>query len=179
MGEAVPRRGARGDRASSLASPARPPQGFDVTVPNVARIYDHLLGGKDNFEPTGNRAPTPAGGAGRGAAARTNRTSGAAVQFLAREAGIRQFLNRHGLPTRGNVHEIAQITNRRRTSCTPTSTGWWCPRQRTAGQLPDVAATRADLRQPDQLFTSGDTHAESTRANRWPAPGRGPAFPAR
>jgi hypothetical protein len=26
-----------------------PPQGLDVTVPNVARIYDHLLGGKDNY----------------------------------------------------------------------------------------------------------------------------------
>ena len=24
-------------------------QGLDVTVPNVARIYDWLLGGKDNF----------------------------------------------------------------------------------------------------------------------------------
>ena len=27
----------------------RVPAGIDVTVPSVARMYDHLLGGKDNF----------------------------------------------------------------------------------------------------------------------------------
>ena len=26
-----------------------PPHGIDITRPNVARIYDYLLGGKDNF----------------------------------------------------------------------------------------------------------------------------------
>ena len=50
--------------------PARPvpPQGLDVTVPNVARIYDHLLGGKDNFEADREaRAPAAGGSAGRSA----------------------------------------------------------------------------------------------------------------
>jgi len=57
-----------------LAGQASSPQGLDVTVPNVARIYDHLLGGKDNFE--ADRKPRDAadGGAGRGRAARANRT---------------------------------------------------------------------------------------------------------
>ena len=27
------------------------PLGLDVTTPNVARMYDYYLGGKDNFEP--------------------------------------------------------------------------------------------------------------------------------
>jgi len=26
-----------------------PPSGIDISRPNVARIYDYLLGGKDNF----------------------------------------------------------------------------------------------------------------------------------
>jgi len=28
----------------------QPPNGVDVSTPNVARMYDYYLGGKDNFE---------------------------------------------------------------------------------------------------------------------------------
>jgi hypothetical protein len=85
--------------------------GIDTTTPNVARIYDYLLGGKDNFA------------ADRGAAteliamipdvaaiARDNRSFlGRAVRYLAGECGIRQFLDLGGgLPTQANVHELAQ-----------------------------------------------------------------------
>jgi S-adenosyl methyltransferase len=85
--------------------------GVDMTTPNVARIYDYLLGGKDNFA------------ADRGAArqlieavpdvtgiARDNRSFlGRAVRYLAIEGGIRQFLDLgSGLPTQANVHELAQ-----------------------------------------------------------------------
>ena len=60
--------------------PARPvpPQGLDVTVPNVARIYDYLLGGKDNFEAdreAARRLLVAVPGAAR--AARANRGTGA------------------------------------------------------------------------------------------------------
>jgi hypothetical protein len=84
---------------------------FDVTAPNVARIYNALLGGKDNFE--ADRAAVarileieP----GSAAAARQNRDFlRRAVRFLAGEAGIRQFLDiGSGLPTADNVHEVAQ-----------------------------------------------------------------------
>ena len=85
-------------------------QAFNPTVPNVARIYDFLLGGKDNYaadRDAAQRLLDAVPGAGR--AARDNRRFlGRAVWFLAREAGIRQFLDiGTGLPTRGNVHEIA------------------------------------------------------------------------
>ena len=33
----------------NASSPKRLPEGIDTTVPNVARIYDYLLDGKDNF----------------------------------------------------------------------------------------------------------------------------------
>jgi hypothetical protein len=86
-------------------------RGLDVTVPNVARIYDFILGGKDHFD--ADRAAAEQilavipGGSGP---ARMNRAFlGRVVRFLAVERGIRQFLDiGSGLPTAANVHEIAQ-----------------------------------------------------------------------
>jgi S-adenosyl methyltransferase len=86
-------------------------QDFDPRVPNVARIYDFLLGGKDNFEADRQAARQLVEAVpGAALAAWDNRAFlGRAVRFLAREAGIRQFLDiGTGLPTRGNVHEIVQ-----------------------------------------------------------------------
>jgi S-adenosyl methyltransferase len=82
---------------------------FDV--PNVARIYDYYLGGKDNFP----RDREAARGVLRIApdvplAALENREFlGRAIRFLVEEAGIRQFIDiGPGLPTQGNVHHIAK-----------------------------------------------------------------------
>jgi S-adenosyl methyltransferase len=84
---------------------------IDTTVPTSARVYDYLLGGKDNFVADRLAAeaiisqlpdlPTMARG-GRA-------FLGRAVRFLAGEAGIRQFLDiGTGIPTAKNVHEVAQ-----------------------------------------------------------------------
>jgi hypothetical protein len=84
---------------------------LNTSVPHSARIYDYLLGGKDNFE------------ADRQAAAaivesspslpismRANRQYMARVtHYLAAERGIRQFLDiGTGLPTSPNLHEVVQ-----------------------------------------------------------------------
>jgi hypothetical protein len=88
--------------------------GFDTGVPNVARIYNALLGGKDNYaadrEAAGELLKVVPGAARAARAARDNRAFlGRAVRFLAGEAGIRQFLDiGTGLPTLGNVHEIGR-----------------------------------------------------------------------
>jgi hypothetical protein len=82
---------------------------FDPTVPNVARIYDHLLGGKDNFAADRQAAAKLLDAVpGAAVAARENRAFlGRAVRFLAEEAGIRQFLDiGAGLPAARAVHEI-------------------------------------------------------------------------
>jgi SAM-dependent methyltransferase len=85
--------------------------GIDTTTPNVARIYDFLLGGKDNFAADRQVAleliraiPDAA------AIARDNRSFlGRAIRYMAGELGIRQFLDLGGgLPTQANVHQLAQ-----------------------------------------------------------------------
>ncbi len=79
--------------------------------PHTARIYDYFLGGKDNF-PADRVAAEQASAAFPNAslAARQNRAFMVrAIRHLAREAGIRQFLDiGTGIPTSPNVHEIAQ-----------------------------------------------------------------------
>ena len=84
--------------------------GIDVTVPSVARVYDYLLGGKDNFAVDREMAEALLQRAiNLRTVARANRRFlGRAVEFLA-EAGIRQFLDLGtGLPSHNNVHEVAQ-----------------------------------------------------------------------
>jgi hypothetical protein len=86
------------------------PAGIDATVPSVARMYDFLLGGKDNFAVDRALAEQVMQGVPefRDIARANRRFLGRAVQFLA-ESGIRQFLDLGtGLPSQNNVHEVAQ-----------------------------------------------------------------------
>ncbi|HEX6467896.1 MAG TPA: SAM-dependent methyltransferase [Streptosporangiaceae bacterium] len=90
--------------------PAGRQRGFDVTKPNVARVYDYLLGGKDNFAVDRefvDAALRIAPKAPRGA--RANRAFlRRVVRHLVDEAGITQLLDiGSGLPTQGNVSEVA------------------------------------------------------------------------
>jgi hypothetical protein len=85
-----------------------------VTRPNIARVYDAFLDGKDNFaadravvELTLQIAPDAADGA------KANRAFLRRVtRYLAGPARIGQFLDiGSGLPSQGNVHEIAAEVN--------------------------------------------------------------------
>jgi len=93
----------------SEQDPAYP--GIDTTTPNVARIYDYLLGGKDNFAADREAARQLLDAIPDvGAIARDNRSFlGRVVRYLATEGGVRQFLDLgSGLPTQANVHQLAQ-----------------------------------------------------------------------
>jgi hypothetical protein len=94
----------------TMELPGWVPPGIDVNRPNAARVYDYLLGGGCNFEvdrvfarqlqqitPHVERSM------------QDNRAFlGRAVRFCV-EQGVRQFLDLgSGIPTVGNVHEIAQ-----------------------------------------------------------------------
>jgi SAM-dependent methyltransferase len=86
------------------------PPDLDMTRPSAARVYDYFLGGAHNFEVDRQLAEqvariTP----NVGETMRANRAFlRRAVTFLV-EQGIRQFLDiGSGIPTVGNVHEVAQ-----------------------------------------------------------------------
>jgi hypothetical protein len=90
--------------------PLQPTAG-NLNAPNPARVYDALLGGKDNF--AADRAVADKLAAAKPALrhnVRANRAYlGRVVRYLAREAGIRQFLDLGtGLPSLDNTHEVAQ-----------------------------------------------------------------------
>jgi len=86
------------------------PSDINVGIPSAARVYDYLLGGAHNFDAdrmVGEKvlAVQPNGRQ----IARSNRAfMSRAVRFMV-ASGIRQFLDLgSGIPTVGNVHEIAQ-----------------------------------------------------------------------
>jgi hypothetical protein len=129
---------------------------FDPAVPNVARIYDCLMGGKDNFA-ADRRAAAKLLEAVPGAAvaARENRAFlHRAVRYLAGDAGIRQFLDiGAGLPAARAVHEIVH-------GLVPPPAVVYADNDplviRHADALisgaPGVAAIQADLRNPRALL---------------------------
>jgi hypothetical protein len=93
---------------------ARPVPRINTTVPHPARIYDYLLGGKDNFAADREAAEhlikvSP----GTREGVRAHRAFlRRAVRHLATEAGMTQFLDiGTGIPTQGNTHEVAQQAN--------------------------------------------------------------------
>jgi hypothetical protein len=84
---------------------------IDTSVAHPARRYDYLLGGKDNFAADRDSADQVAAAfpTVRTAALENRRFLRRAVTHLAREAGIRQFLDiGTGIPTSPNLHEVAQ-----------------------------------------------------------------------
>ncbi|WP_181787945.1 SAM-dependent methyltransferase [Streptomyces phytophilus] len=88
-----------------------PRQVIDNTVPHSARVWNYLLGGKENYEVDRRAAEAyKATFPQITDIARTDRAFlGRAVRYLAAEAGIRQFLDiGTGLPTMNNTHEVAQ-----------------------------------------------------------------------
>jgi hypothetical protein len=87
------------------------PPAFDTSVASQARMYDYLLGGKDNYA-CDREAVEQALKVWPDMpfTARANRAFlGRAVSCFARDAGVRQFLDiGTGIPTAGNTHQVAQ-----------------------------------------------------------------------
>ncbi len=83
---------------------------IDTTTPHPARIYDALLGGKDNYaaDRQAARQVLKAAPEVRDSARANRAFLQRAVRFLVGEAGIRQIVDiGTGIPAAGNVHEIA------------------------------------------------------------------------
>jgi|SRR5437868_1741906 len=84
---------------------------IDTTVPHSARVWNFLLGGKDNY-PVDRQAGEKVFQTFPGMvdmARHSRHMLIRVVRYLAGEAGIRQFLDiGTGLPTMDNIHEVAQ-----------------------------------------------------------------------
>jgi trans-aconitate methyltransferase len=130
---------------------------LNPAVPNVARIYDYLLGGKDHFA-----ADREAAGQLTTAIpdvaifARQNRDFlGRVVRYLSGTAGIRQFIDiGTGLPTQGSVHEVAHEVD-------PSARVVYVDHDPVvishaqallASHEPNVAAISGDLRHPERIL---------------------------
>jgi hypothetical protein len=136
-----------------------PPE-IDTSRPHAARIYDYFLGGENHFAADRavaekSLASMPSGRVG----AREQRAFlGRAVRYLAGEAGVRQFLDiGAGLPTAGNVHEVAQ-------AIVPSARVVYVDNDPlvlahagvllTSSQEGRTAYIHADLRSPDAILSS-------------------------
>ncbi|HZD73599.1 MAG TPA: SAM-dependent methyltransferase [Actinomycetota bacterium] len=142
-----------------VADPAL--EGIDSSTPNVARIYDYMLGGKDNF-------PVDRDAAQRILAAYPESREGVrqnrafmrrAVEYLAGQAGIRQFLDiGTGLPTQQNVHEVAKAVAPDAHVVYVDNDPVVCTHGRALlAEANQVAMVEADLREPERILTDPAT----------------------
>ncbi|MER5428341.1 SAM-dependent methyltransferase [Streptomyces sp. NPDC002588] len=145
-----------------MERPAWAPRSIDISVPSVSRIYDYYLGGSHNFEvdrEAARRAMEFVPGLPK--IMQANRAfMRRAVRFAAGE-GVTQFLDvGSGIPTFGNVHEVAQ-------AATPDARVVYVDHDPVAvahsqavlagNEHADVVA--ADLRKPQEILDSPQVRA--------------------
>jgi O-methyltransferase involved in polyketide biosynthesis len=108
----VTSKGAPADgQRSDIPASTKEPLSFDTSIAHPARVYDYWLGGKENYQADRDAAEQViAANPNILPGVRANRAFlRRAVEYLAAEAGIRQFLDLGtGLPTAENTHEVAQ-----------------------------------------------------------------------
>lgn len=136
------------------------PDGVDVSLPSAARMYDYLLGGGHNFDADRRLAgQVSAVHPGCYDIARLNRAFLRRVVLELVDAGVRQFLDLgSGIPTVGNVHEIAQQAD-------PEARVVYVDYEPVAVAHSElilrgndrVGVVQADLRDPDSILTSPTT----------------------
>jgi SAM-dependent methyltransferase len=131
-------------------------QAFDPEVPSIARTYDYLLGGKDNFPADRqigdiffNRFP------GAVQIAVDNRACLVrAVSLMADEYGIDQFIDLgSGLPTADNVHQVAQrVDPNARVVYVDNDPIVLAHGRALLAENENTTVIQADLRRPDQIL---------------------------
>ena len=140
------------DRTAWLADASR----VDVDRPNAARMYDYYLDGNTNLE-VDRAAAEEALKVGPWARtyARANRAFlGRAVRYLT-EQGIDQFLDLgSGIPTVGNVHEVAhQLNPASRVAYVDIEPVAVAHARRLLADYDNVSITQADIREPEIVLS--------------------------
>ncbi len=145
-----------------MERPERPMGKVDVDRPSSARIYDYFLGGAHNFEvdrmaADGLAKVHPAIGQGM----RANRSYLRRAVTVLAQSGVDQFLDLgSGIPTVGNVHEIAQRVNPAARVAYVDIEPIAVTHSNTILADNDLAlAVRADLRDPHTVFTDPEVAA--------------------
>jgi SAM-dependent methyltransferase len=151
----------RGDLLeTSMERPAWAPQGIDISVPSVSRIYDYYLGGSHNFEvdrEAARRAMEFMPGLPK--IMQANRAFMRRAVNYAVSEGVTQFLDiGSGIPTFGNVHEVAQkaSTESRVVYVDHDPVAVSHSRAVLDGNEQAVVVS-ADLRKPQQILDSPET----------------------
>ncbi len=133
---------------------------LNTQVPHSARVWNYWLGGKDNFaadRDLGDKVlqafPTM-----RDAARTCRAYLGRTVTYLAKEAGIRQFLDiGTGLPTTGNTHQVAQAVAPECRVVYVDNDPLVLTHARallTSGPQGETEYIDADLREPDKILSA-------------------------
>ncbi|HEY2765845.1 MAG TPA: SAM-dependent methyltransferase [Pseudonocardiaceae bacterium] len=136
------------------------PDGVDVTRPSAARMYDYLLGGGHNFAADRQLAARVSNAhPGCWDIARLNRAFLRRVVLELGRAGVRQFLDiGSGIPTVGNVHEIAQGADpEARVVYVDHDPVAVAHCQLILEDNPHADVVRADLREPESVLGSPTT----------------------
>ncbi|MGX1240246.1 SAM-dependent methyltransferase [Streptomyces pseudovenezuelae] len=142
-----------------MERPAWAPRSIDISVPSVARIYDFYLGGSHNFEAdraAARKAMEHVPGLPK--IMQANRAFMRRAVRFAVDQGITQFLDiGSGIPTFGNVHEVAQ-------SASPGARVVYVDHDPVAvahsraviADNPDADVVAADLRKPQEILESAE-----------------------
>jgi hypothetical protein len=139
------------------------PQGVNMSEPNAARMYDHYLGGDNNFQVDREAAEHVLRIAPwiRPTALENRAFLGRAVRYLAQEAGIRQFIDiGTGLPTQGSVHEVAHaIDPETRVVYADHDPIVLGQSRAMLARIDNATIIRGDLRQPQGIIAHPDLTA--------------------
>jgi hypothetical protein len=146
---------AEGGYVTRHYSPVWAPEAVDIETPSAARMYDFYLGGSCNFAADRklaeeNKRVWP----DLGAICQANRAFlHRAVYYLA-EAGVTQFLDLgSGIPSNGNVHEVAQSVNPdAATIYVDADPVAYAHGQLILGDVPHTEMLHADLRAPRDIL---------------------------
>jgi hypothetical protein len=144
--------------------PAANPAVFRPDIPNVARMYDYMLGGKDNYPADRAAAERTFAVLGedvvRGTVRQNRDFLGRAVRYLAAELGIRQFLDiGTGLPTMNSVHEVTRtVAPDSRVVYVDNDPVVLAHGRNTLNAVPGTMITSHDLRDPWSITADARIH---------------------
>ncbi|WP_335976602.1 SAM-dependent methyltransferase [Streptomyces sp. CA2R106] len=151
------------------ATEGGPATGDEAHVPSPARMYDYILGGKDNFETDRERVDAAERAyPGIKEAARINRMLLLRMaRYFGEHTGVDQFIDvGTGIPTEPNYHQVVQAARpEARILCTDFSKTVLRYTENLAAQDPEgrISYVHADVREPEKILDAARAHLDLSR----------------